>query len=233
MRGGDLHPHKLTFTPGEAPTQEAGAKMRGMDELDVKVATADDFDRVVEILVGAFNQDPTWSWAFPDESRRAEQHRELWRLMVEGAMRYPTVWTNADQTATALWIPPGGTEMSAGQTARLEPLVTGMLGDGAGRVMDAFEGFDSAHPEGPDHYYLTLLGTDPSHLGKGLGLKLLEDSLKVIDREGKPAYLEASNAVNVPLYARYGFEAVGAFQLPDGGPEVTTMWRDPHPVPGD
>lgn len=197
---------------------------------DLHVAKASDINRIVEILVGAFYDDPTWSWAFPDDRQRRDQHRQLWRLMVEGAMRYPTVWINSDETATAIWIPPGGTEMSPEQILTLEPMVTNLLGAGAARVMDAFDGFEGAHPAGPDHYYLTLLGTDPAERGRGLGLKLLEDSLRIIDRERKPAYLEASNSANVPLYARYGFEVSGYFQLPDDGPEVTTMWRDARPL---
>ncbi|MGA7397723.1 MAG: GNAT family N-acetyltransferase [Solirubrobacterales bacterium] len=199
---------------------------------DIRVAAAGDIDRVTEILVGAFYRDPTWSWAFPDDDRRREQHRSLWRLMVEGAMRYPTVWLNADATATAVWIPPGGSEMSPAQEAALKPLVSDLLGEGADRVNDAFDRFEQAHPDGPEYYYLTLLGTDPLRRGRGLGLGLLEESLKVIDREQKPAYLEASNEVNVPLYARYGFEVAGSFQLPEDGPEVTTMWREPQPLPG-
>ena len=41
-----------------------------------------------------------------------------------------------------------------------------------------------------------------------------------------PAYLEASNPANVPLYQRHGFELAGAFDLPDFGPTVHTMWRE-------
>ncbi|MGY9080371.1 MAG: hypothetical protein ACKVKB_06210 [Candidatus Nanopelagicales bacterium] len=39
-----------------------------------------------------------------------------------------------------------------------------------------------------------------------------------------PAYLEASNPANIPLYQRYGFEQVGEFAVAEG-PTVTTMWR--------
>jgi hypothetical protein len=37
--------------------------------------------------------------------------------------------------------------------------------------------------------------------------------------------LEASNAANVPLYRRYGYEPRDVFSVP-GSPDVTTMWRD-------
>ena len=49
-----------------------------------RVASPQDRDDVVAILVSAFYDDPTWSWAFPDPSLRAEQHRRLWRLFVGG-----------------------------------------------------------------------------------------------------------------------------------------------------
>lgn len=200
------------------------------DDLEVapKVCGPDDLERVVEILVGAFYEDPTWAWAFPDPSLRREQHRRLWRLFVEGAARYPSVWLNGDETAAAVWIPPGGTEMSDEQAEAVEPLLVELLGaDDAPRVLRTVEAFEEAHPHHAEHWYLTLLGTDPAHRGKGLGLQLLADTLQLADDDGVGAYLEASNPVNVPLYARYGFRPYGEIALPHG-PVVTTMWRDPR-----
>jgi GNAT superfamily N-acetyltransferase len=195
-----------------------------------RVAAAADRDEVVRILVGAFAEDPAWSWAFPDRSRRAAEHTRLWRLLVEGAMRYPWVWLAPGGTATSVWIPPGGTDLSPEQQAQLEPMLVDLLGSGAGRVLEAFEAFERAHPRDAPHYFLTLLGTAPEHRGKGHGLALLAANLGLVDEAGLPAYLEASNVANVPLYQRHGFVVHGGFVLPDGGPEVVTMWREPRPV---
>jgi hypothetical protein len=49
-----------------------------------RMASAQDRGDVIAILVSAFYDDPTWSWAFPDPSLRAEQHRRFWGLFVEG-----------------------------------------------------------------------------------------------------------------------------------------------------
>jgi predicted GNAT family N-acyltransferase len=125
-----------------------------------------------------------------------------------------------------VWIPPGGTELSAAQEADVEPLLAGMLGGAADQVLRALELFDRAHPRETPHFFLTLLGTRVSTRGRGLGLDLLARSLDEVDALHMPAYLEASNPANVALYARYGFERHGSFTLPDG-PEVVTMWRDP------
>jgi hypothetical protein len=47
----------------------------------------------------------------------------------------------------------------------------------------------------------------------------------LIDAEGLPAYLESSNPANNDRYGGVGFQAVGEFAYPGGGPVVTTMWR--------
>ena len=202
-----------------------------MSEPVARVAGPDDRDRVVEILVGAFYADPTWAWAFPDPALRRSQQARVWELLVAGAMRYPSVWLNADATATAVWIPPGGTELSPEQEATLEPLVVELVGAAdAPRVLGMFAAFGDNHPHHADHYYLTLLGVDPAHRGKGLGLQLLEDTLALPDEDGVGAYLEASNPVNVALYARYGFMPYASITVGAGLPEVTTMWRDPQPA---
>jgi GNAT superfamily N-acetyltransferase len=194
-----------------------------------RVVTPSSVQDAVGVLVGAFHHDALWSWAFPDEGERPAQLRRWWGLCVEGAVRYPWTWLSEGNAATSAWIPPGGTELSDEQADRVEPLLVDLLGPGAARVLATLEMFEQAHPHAVPHYYLSLLGTDPSRIGHGHGLRLLADNLRLIDAEGAAAYLEASSLVNVPLYRRHGFEAVGSFRPPEGGPEVVTMWRDPHP----
>lgn len=193
-----------------------------------RLATAPDLEAVVEILVGAFDDDPAWSWAFPDPEARPGQYARLWRFFVEGALRYPTVWLTGDGSATSVWIPPGGTELSHDQEEQLPPLLVDLAGDRAPLLTAMFDAFDRAHPRGRPHHYLSLLGTRPDRRGHGHGLALLTANLEQVDATGLPAYLEASNSANVALYARQGFEVLGRVALPDGGPEVVTMWREGH-----
>jgi len=56
---------------------------------------------------------------------------------------------------------------------------------------------------------------------------LLAATLERIDAEGAPAFLESSNPVNTPRYERLGFAICGQFDLPENGPSVTQMWREP------
>jgi GNAT superfamily N-acetyltransferase len=193
------------------------------------VVGAADVENAVAVLTSAFAEDPTWAWVFPDPALRPAQHAWLWRQFVEGARRYPWVWLSADRAATAVWVPPGGTDWSPEQEAELEEWIEQLPGEARDRARAAVELFEAAHPRDEPHYFLSLLGTHAAHRGKGIGFGLLADNLRAVDEAGMPAYLEASNPDNVVLYQRFGFQPHGSFVLPDG-PRVVTMWREPGPV---
>jgi GNAT superfamily N-acetyltransferase len=65
---------------------------------------------------------------------------------------------------------------------------------------------------------------DQERQGRGLGSELLAPVLRRCDREGVPAYLEASSVQSKRLYERHGFEARGVL-APAGGPTLWPMWR--------
>ena len=193
--------------------------------IDARIATLADVAGISRTLSAALNGDPVWSWAFPDPRRRPAQLEAWWRLYIDGALRYPWVWTTPAHEAAAVWIPPGGTELSAAQGSLVEPLLDDLVGTGSGVVMSALERFDAAHPRDQPHYYLSLLGTHPDQRGRGLGMDLVAANLARIDEEHMPAYLESSNPANNSRYQRAGFAPYGQFSVSDGGPVVTTMWR--------
>ncbi len=188
---------------------------------EIRRAAAEDLEDVTQTLWLAFAGDPLWGWAFPQHERL----RPLWRLFLGSALGYGWVWMLGACEAAALWIPPGESELSAQDEELLEPLVAELAGARAPEILALFERFGQAHPAEPPHFYLSLLGTHPERRGHGLGMRLLAANLEQIDAAGAPAYLESSNPVNVPRYESLGFTAQGSFRTPDGGREVTTMWR--------
>ena len=149
----------------------------------------------------------------------------FWRIFVAGALRYPETWISSGGEAVALWIPPNGTEMSAEQEEGLLELASELLGDRASSYAELLAQFESNHPHSEPHFYLNLFGTHPDHRGSGIGMRLLAASLEAIDAQHSPAYLESSNPANDNRYASVGFEPIGRFSHPPGGPEVTMMWR--------
>ena len=209
--------------------QPDGKLVARPEDLGVHSITHDEIPDVVETLALAFMNDPSWSWIFNDEDQRLHQLRTLWHFLVMSSMRYPWTVATADLMAAALWIPPGGEELTQAENDELVPILTELMGERVSLALETFELFDEAHPHDRDHYYLDLLGTHPKCRGRGIGFALVVENLRRMDEEGAPAYLESSNPANLVRYQGLGFEPIGGFHLPDGGPFVTTMWREPRP----
>ncbi len=200
--------------------------MSGRD-ITPRLATAADASAITATLSAAFDADPLWSWAFPDDEKRPAQYEAFFGLFVESAIPNGWVWTTDQATAVAVWTPPGKSELSEEAEAKIEPFLITELGGHAEPVLEVMEKFEAAHPEDQDFYYLSLLGTHPAHRGNGLGMSLLAANLTHIDAEGIPAYLESSNPANNARYERLGFKPRTEFSTPEGQHTVTTMWREP------
>ncbi len=194
-----------------------------MNAAPARVAGEADLEEVTETLWLAFREDPLWSWAFPDHAALGS----WWRFLIAAALGHEWVWVSGDFAAASVWIPPGREELSGQQQLEAEDLLGELLGERRSEVSELMNRFGAAHPEGEPHFYLSLLGTHPDHRGKGLGMELLAQNLALIDERRAAAYLESSNARNVPGYERLGFEVAGAFTTPDDARSVTTMWRAP------
>lgn len=65
-------------------------------------------------------------------------------------------------------------------------------------------------PQEP-HYYLGVLGTDPSQQGRGMGTQLLKSfcDLSAADPLSAGVYLETANPSNLRFYERAGFAVTG------------------------
>ncbi len=190
--------------------------------MPARLAQPRDLDLVTAIISAAFTGDPLWSWAVPEPERRAE----LWRFTLASTLRYRCTWIADGGAAAATWIPPGGEELTPEAQQHLPALLSELCGARAGEVAELMDRFDAHHPAGEPHYYLSLLGTDPGHRGRGIGMALLAENLAAFDAAGVPTYLESSNPANVGRYEAIGYRQVGSFTTPDDAHSVAQMWRD-------
>jgi GNAT superfamily N-acetyltransferase len=200
------------------------AKHKGLPSsatLAVAPAGSADAVAVVDTIAGAFLNDPTWSWAFPDPAAR----RRWWEFCIDGALRYPWTLKTDGFEAVSVWIPPSAKEFSHEGEQRLPGMLDALVGSRAAEFTELLDRFDHAHRHDEPHYYLSLLGTRDEHRGRGLGMALLSENLARIDAERMPAYLESSNPGNNHRYESLGFEPVVCFRAPSNGPVVTGMWR--------
>lgn len=109
----------------------------------------------------------------------------------------------------------------------MKPAIIRALGGRALAGRDLTELMKREHPEEP-HWYLAVIGSDPSVRGQGFGQALMRSGLDRCDAEHAPAYLESSKEANVPYYERFGFAVTGELVVPDGGPTLWKMWRNPR-----
>ena len=111
------------------------------------------------------------------------------------------------------------------------------LASACGPWLDRFQMIDNTfakhHVNGP-HHYLGFIGVATTRQGTGLGSRLLDRHHAFFDAHGIPAYLEASNESNHRLYQRHGYADLpgSPFHLPDTGPPIWAMRRDPLLLPG-
>jgi ribosomal protein S18 acetylase RimI-like enzyme len=188
-------------------------------------ASRKDLDPILETLTRAFVDDPVWDgWAFPDRQRALEQRRAFFGLWLEMSLRDGWVLVTDGCESVASWFPPGTGEDSPEDARRFQGLAQELLGAHAPVFLQGCALIESSRPVHTPHYFLSLLGTHDAHRGRSLGASLLEAGLARVDRERMPAYLDSTNAANLPLYERHGFRRMGSYRLP-GGPTLDQMWR--------
>lgn len=204
-----------------------GDTMTSISQTQVRKLTADDIPAAARTLARAFHDDPVFSWTLPDEQRRTRLGPRSFQILLDIYLAKGQAWATPDLASVALWAPPHKWKLPASAQLRLVPKFARLFGLRFPLVLAGFETMDSHHPDDEPHWYLGILGTDPSRQGEGLGTRAIQPVLDQCDQAGEPAYLESSNPVNVPYYERRGFEIVSTFQFPRG-PQVQGMWRQPR-----
>jgi ribosomal protein S18 acetylase RimI-like enzyme len=174
--------------------------------------------------------DPVAMWACRPETLRPKMLERFHATRMRHLMAHEEVWTTVDLECAAVWAPPERWRTSMRQDAALTGcLLYPRLLPRLPLVVSGFLGIERRHPrDRPPHWYLAVLGTDPSAQGRGLGSAVLQPVLERCDADGLGAYLESSKARNIDFYARHGFRVTGELRLPRG-PIMWPMWREPRP----
>jgi GNAT superfamily N-acetyltransferase len=184
-----------------------------------------DVSGAAHVASRGFFDDPVMSWVFPDLPTRAEALEASFASLARRFLTRSGRIDLVEAKCTAMWLPPDPPEPSEDIVAPRESWHL-FTPDVAERFTALGTAMDAAHPE-THHWYLGVVATLPEEQGHGLGTRLLRPVLDVCDREGVPAYLESSNARNLPFYFRMGWIQTGEIVVPDG-PTLFPMWREPR-----
>ena len=194
-----------------------------MTKVTIKTANTSDEAPVIDVVVLAFSADPTVRWLYPDPHQYLTHFPPFvrafgGRAFVQGSAYYVDGYAGA-----ALWLPP---EVHVNEE-ELIPLLQRTISEREkADVFAVFEQMGHFHPSEP-HWYLPLIGVDPTQQGKGYGSALMQHALLPCDRDHTLAYLESSNPTNISLYQRHGFELLDTIQV-GASPPIFPMLRQPR-----
>lgn len=187
---------------------------------EIEIADARDAARAMRVLLEAFREDPAVRWIFPEEAGYERHFPRLVHAMGGEAFTLGTAYRMADDSAVALWLPPG---VESDADAILQVIEDGVPAMRRDEVLGMAEQMGHHHPEAP-HWYLPFIGVHPARQGRGHGSALMRHALETGERSSMLAYLESSNPSNIRLYERMGFEIAGVIRTPTS-PPVTPMHR--------
>jgi ribosomal protein S18 acetylase RimI-like enzyme len=189
----------------------------------IKSVTESDMTDVVAVQVLAFITDPIARWMYPDPHHYLTCFPRFIRTFGGKAFEHHTAYYLEDYRGAALWFPPG-------VEPDVEPLVDLIYHSVATQdqadLFAVLEQMGNYHPTEP-HWYLAILGVEPTQQNKGYGSALIQNILQECDRSQIPAYLESSNPSNIPFYERHGFEIIGTIQA-GASPRMFPMIRYPQ-----
>lgn len=213
---------------GDQPTQtlprasEATVGSGGSNgAVRVRRPDAGELPELAALLAAAFYEDPVFAWCFPDRGARQRVLPAVFGTFVDAYHGLGETYTVGDQAAGAVCAPPAGEP----DEQRLAALAE-VAGDYAERTFAVSESMNAEHPHEP-HYYVLFIATRPALQSRGLGSAVLTRLLERCDRDGVPAYLDATSERNRRLYRRHGFEVRYEARIP-GGPAFWPMWREPR-----
>lgn len=211
----------------------------GIMGVAIRTAGAADRELIVRLLDEAFQDDPVSGWVFPAAAERRAKHPGLMAAFTDIVLASGRIDVTEDGSACALWLSMPAEEGHGDDGHGGQGPADAGEDDGPAQVREAVDPDNerieeigrltaAIHPSGRAHEYLWMIGVAPGRQGEGLGTALIESVLDRCDREGLPAYLEASSARSRKLYERLGFELSGpVLDLPDG-PAMWPMWREPR-----
>lgn len=196
----------------------------------VRQATRLDAAVVADLIGDAFRDDPVLRWLIPATEHRHDVVRRYFRSVVTHVyLPQEQVYLTEDASGAAVGLPAGVAtgspplHVALGLAWRLATAcgVRGLL-----RTHELQATLLASRPTEP-HFYLHALGVRPSEQGRGVGTALLRQVAGYCDHCHVRAYLENTNARNLPLYERHGFRILREWHTPGGGPPIWFMAREP------
>ena len=171
-----------------------------------------------KMLSNAFIHDPAFNYLIPDTNERLKILNHYFQHVIKYGLRYGEVYSSTNLEGITVLFPPKDSSHSKWKAIKTGALALPLKVKWKYLALqNKFHKFsDKIHTNlAPcPHWYLSLIGIDPNHQGKGYGKKLLFSTINRIDPERKPIYLETNKERNLEIFKRFGFQILQKVKVP-------------------
>lgn len=182
----------------------------------MQTATPAHREKVIEILLASFADNPSANDAIKQDDKKAERLRELIVYAVDTGYRRGGIYLSDDGNAAAICYAPTDRGAPLRDTISLLRLIRRAIGFGRVSYMLKKENEMKKRRSKVPMLYLFFLGTAPAKQGQGSGSALLRDLMELAARRELPLYLETSLDSNVQFYKKRGMEVYEVWEIREG-----------------
>lgn len=191
---------------------------------DIRKLVRDEHQLIGDVIGDSFSDDPVNKWVFGTRECMTEYYTLVAKKLYL-SQGYGDITLEAN--GGSLWLPPGKSKEIP--LYRSLNIAKSMVRHNGIKSLIRGLGVDNALAKSKSkepHFYLFAIGVRPNDQGKGIGGKLMNAGLEVVDQAAMPAYLESSKEINLPFYKRFGFEVTQRLVPAKGAPPLWLMWRE-------
>ena len=188
--------------------------------MEIKRIDKSDLKWVSELLGQSFAEDPMFNFVLGNQINNKRKMEWIQGRSFIYACSHGECYATEDNSGVLFMLSPAEVKVTFMKMAK-----AGMLALPIKLGMKTFFNFselmghvDKEHFASTnfDHYYIMVMGVLPVKQGKGIGKKLLNHALEIIDRQNLTCYLETQNIDNVAIYKKFGIEIISNKKLPKG-----------------
>jgi ribosomal protein S18 acetylase RimI-like enzyme len=162
-----------------------------------------------EVLSNAFQEDPVFSKLIPNDKERHKTLFKIFKFQIKYCLKHGVVLSTSNLKGISLWLPPKNAFISIWKSIKSGSLslIFKIKWKNLHILRKNDDFCKDLHKKliPTPHWYLSTIGIDPKHQGKGIGGRMISFMINRIAKDHKTIFLETNSERNVKIYKYFGF----------------------------